>query len=113
MGYLEDKYGSLPSPIDFMLDTPEERAFAQLLVRTHDLYISSPNCTQPGFSHTQGSMYLAPHETPHCSADRAMDRPTRAAKVNLALFLTLSTSLTLNLILNVTLTITLKHNPEA
>ena len=29
----------------------------------------------------QGAMYLAPYETAHCSADRAMDRATRAAKI--------------------------------
>ena len=74
MQYLEDKYGHLDSPYNFMMNTPEERAFVNLIVRCHDLYLSSPNCTQPGFSHTQGAMYLAPYETPHCPAERAMDR---------------------------------------
>ena len=53
MQYLEDKYGSLPSAVDLVPRSAEARAFAQLLVRLHDVYISSPNCTQPGFSHTQ------------------------------------------------------------
>jgi len=52
-----------------------------LLIRVHDIYVSSPNCTQPGFSHTQGSMYLAPCETPWCPAVRVMDAATRAAKI--------------------------------
>ena len=52
-----------------------------LYIRIHDLYIASPNCTQPGFSHSQGAMYLAPYETKHCPAVRCMDRPTRAAKI--------------------------------
>ena len=41
----------------------QERAFMNLLIRIHDLYIASPNCTQPGFSHTQG------HSSPiiHCT----------------------------------------------
>ena len=55
--------------------------FVSLLVRMHDIYIASPNCTQPHFSHTQGCMYLAPYETKHCGKARAMDRPTRAAKL--------------------------------
>ena len=38
----------------FLIYTPNDRAFVQLLVRIHDIYISSPNCTQPHFSHTQG-----------------------------------------------------------
>jgi len=79
MGFLEDKYGSIgPS---FSMPTAEGRAKTQLIVRVHDLYIASPNCTQPGFSHTQGSMYLAPYETKWCRADRAMDKATRAAKL--------------------------------
>lgn len=77
--YLDEKYHSHgPS---FALDTPEQRALVHLFCRIHDLYIASPNCTQPGFSHTQGSMYLTPYETKWCSAVRAMDRPTRAAKL--------------------------------
>eukprot|EP00420_Gonyaulax_spinifera_P034744 CAMPEP_0197880678 /NCGR_PEP_ID=MMETSP1439-20131203/8398_1 /TAXON_ID=66791 /ORGANISM="Gonyaulax spinifera, Strain CCMP409" /LENGTH=344 /DNA_ID=CAMNT_0043500241 /DNA_START=33 /DNA_END=1067 /DNA_ORIENTATION=+ len=79
--YLEDKYLGLGSVPSFTLPTPEARAYVQLLVRIHDLYIASPNCTQPGFSHTQGSMYLAPYETKFCAASRCMDKPTRAAKL--------------------------------
>mmetsp|Transcript_32217 Transcript_32217/g.70512 ORF Transcript_32217/g.70512 Transcript_32217/m.70512 type:complete len:263 (-) Transcript_32217:366-1154(-) len=76
MNYLQDKYGRFTT-----LPTAEDRAFEALFCRTHDVYISSPNCTQPGFSHTQGCMYLAPYETKWCDASRVMDRPTRAAKL--------------------------------
>ena len=61
ISYLEDRYGGSSSSSDkdisnmnLVLDTPDDRAFVQLLVRIHDIYISSPNCTQPHFSHTQG-----------------------------------------------------------
>ena len=50
----------------------------QLLCRVHDLYIASPNCTAPGFSHSQGAMYLS--NGWHGPA-RGMDLPTRAAKL--------------------------------
>lgn len=79
LGYLEDKYSEFGT--SFAMETPEERADVQLFCRIHDLYIASPNCTQPGFSHTQGSMYLSPYETKWCSAVRCMDKPTRAAKL--------------------------------
>eukprot|EP00406_Dinophysis_acuminata_P000073 CAMPEP_0179212006 /NCGR_PEP_ID=MMETSP0797-20121207/828_1 /TAXON_ID=47934 /ORGANISM="Dinophysis acuminata, Strain DAEP01" /LENGTH=314 /DNA_ID=CAMNT_0020917495 /DNA_START=17 /DNA_END=957 /DNA_ORIENTATION=- len=78
MQYLEDK---MTKGVSLVLQDPEERAFVNLLVRIHDLYISSPNCTQPNFSHTQGCMYLGPHASSQTPAERAMDRPTRAAKV--------------------------------
>lgn len=79
MQYIEDKYGHLgPKTV---MDTPEDRAFVQLIVRCHDLYIASPNNTQPGFSHTQGCMYLAPYETVHCPARRCMSNEIRAKKL--------------------------------
>ena len=54
--YLEDKFeGSQPCLI---LDSPDDKAKCNLIVRCHDLYIASPNCTQPNFSHTQGCMYV-------------------------------------------------------
>ena len=35
---------------------PRDRAHMNLVIRTHDLYLASPNCTQPGpFTHTQVS----------------------------------------------------------
>ena len=80
LDYLEDKHRD-DGP-RFLPPTPEERQFVGLLNRVHDLYIASPNCTQPNFAHTQGCMYLAPFETRFSSAARAMDRPTRAAKLN-------------------------------
>jgi len=75
--YLEDRYGGSP-PL-----TPasaEERMWTALFIKIHDTYVSSPNCTQPGFTHTQGCMYLPP---PREGADqaRSMERAERAAKL--------------------------------
>jgi len=76
LNYLEDKYAdagaSLKPP------TPEGRQQMELLMRIHDLYIASPNTTAPGFSHSQGAMYLS---TGWHGAARGMDLPTRAAKI--------------------------------
>lgn len=75
MGYLprkgvaagvDDAWGSslVPRPSSyaagFRPETPEARAAVEKLVRVHDLYIASANCTQWGFTHTQGAMYLSP-----------------------------------------------------
>lgn len=50
MSYLEDRWPCLgPSLVAVC---PEKRAFVNLLVRIHDLYIASPNSNQPGFSHS-------------------------------------------------------------
>lgn len=85
MQYLEDRFGKVmetnSSTLSLLLDTPDDRAFCHLLVRLHDLYISSPNCTQPNFSHTQGCMYLDPVPTTFTPASRTMDVKTRAAKL--------------------------------
>ena len=43
MEFLEDKYGHIGP--NMRLDTPDDRAYVQSIVRTHDLYIASPNCT--------------------------------------------------------------------
>ena len=78
LSYLEDRFGDGT----LVLDTPDDRAFVQLLVRIHDIYISSPNCTQPHFSHTQGCMYLDAEPTKYTPARRTMpDANVRAAKV--------------------------------
>mmetsp|Transcript_13853 Transcript_13853/g.25441 ORF Transcript_13853/g.25441 Transcript_13853/m.25441 type:complete len:276 (+) Transcript_13853:35-862(+) len=79
MSYLEDRFGKEGPSL--VLDTPEARARVNLLCSIHDLYIASPNCTQPNFAHTQGAMYLPPYKTKHSSQERAMDRSTRAAKL--------------------------------
>jgi len=81
MGYLEDV---LPTSVLKMTDansSAEDRALVSLVVRCHDLYIASPNCTEPNFSHTQGCMYLDPIPTAFTPARRTMDIETRAAKV--------------------------------
>eukprot|EP00406_Dinophysis_acuminata_P038537 CAMPEP_0179357852 /NCGR_PEP_ID=MMETSP0797-20121207/78622_1 /TAXON_ID=47934 /ORGANISM="Dinophysis acuminata, Strain DAEP01" /LENGTH=195 /DNA_ID=CAMNT_0021073083 /DNA_START=10 /DNA_END=595 /DNA_ORIENTATION=- len=73
LSYLEDKYCSLqPS---FKPDTPEDRQLMELIMRCHDLYVASPNCTAPGFA--TASMYLS--NGWHGEA-RGMDLATRAAK---------------------------------
>jgi len=81
LNYLEDLFEGEGRAPSFQPSTPEGRARVAFLCRMHDLYIASPNCTQPNFAHTQGAMYLSPRETAFCSAARAMDRPTRAAKL--------------------------------
>lgn len=79
--YLEDRFGSFGPPSLVLETTPDDRAFVNLLVRCHDLYIASPNCTQPNFSHTQGCMYLDPYETPFTPAARTMTVVVRASKL--------------------------------
>ena len=76
LGYLEDKYDDAGAPMK--PPTPEGRQEMELLCRIHDLYIASPNCTAPGFSHSQGAMYLS---TGWHGAARGMDLKTRAAKI--------------------------------
>ena len=81
MGYLED---IVPKSVLKMTDdnsTAEDRALVSLIVRCHDLYIASPNCTKPNFSHTQGCMYLDPIPTAFTPARRTMNIQTRAGKV--------------------------------
>jgi glutathione S-transferase len=82
MSYLEDRFGQAIAPEPkLVLDTPDDRAFVNLMVRCHDLYVASANCTQPNFSHTQGCMYLDPTPTAFTPARRTMDAKTRAAKL--------------------------------
>lgn len=76
LNYLEDKYGDAKPA--FKPPTAEGRQEMEILIRVHDLYIASPNCTQPGFSHSQGAMYLS---TGWHGPVRGMDLPTRAAKL--------------------------------
>ena len=78
--YLEDRFGGFGPP-SLVLDTPDERALVNLIVRCHDLYIASPNSNQPHFSHTQGCMYLDPYPTPFTPEKRTMNVNTRAAKL--------------------------------
>ena len=78
LSYLDDRFGDGR----LTLDGFEDRAFVQLVVRIHDIYISSPNCTQPHFSHTQGCMYLDPFPTKYTPERRTMPDPVvRASKV--------------------------------
>lgn len=75
--FLEDKYGGEHGP-SFQPATPEDRQVMNLMMRIHDLYIASPNITAPGFSHSQGAMYLS---TEWHGKARGMDLVTRAAKI--------------------------------
>ncbi|KAL3920686.1 MAG: hypothetical protein SGPRY_005165 [Prymnesium sp.] len=78
LNYIQDKFGEeFPHP-SFVPSTAEGRQVMDLMCRIHDLYIASPNCTAPGFSHSQGAMYLS--KAWHGAA-RGMDAPTRAAKI--------------------------------
>ena len=79
MQYLEDAYGKEGVPT--MLVEPSERAFVHLIVRCHDLYISSPNCTQPGFSHIQGCMYLPSTPNEQISIARCISMESRNHKL--------------------------------
>ncbi|KAL7481541.1 hypothetical protein ACHAW6_007232 [Cyclotella cf. meneghiniana] len=82
LSYLEDRFGGQSDGPKLVMDTPEDRAFVQLLVRVHDIYISSPNCTQPHFSHTQGCMYLDAVPTKYTPERRTMPDPVvRASKL--------------------------------
>lgn len=78
LNYLEYKYNKNEL---FIPECPEQRQLMDLMIRCHDLYVASPNCTMPGFSHSQGAMYLAPRPTVFCPPERCMDRETRAKKV--------------------------------
>ena len=54
--HLADKHASrLKEPLQPA--TLTARTKARLLVRVHDIYVSSPNCAQEGFFSTQGAMY--------------------------------------------------------
>ncbi|CAD7969907.1 unnamed protein product [Amoebophrya sp. A120] len=82
MQYLEDKFGKAVNPDRiFVPQNPEDNAVMNLLIRVHDIYISSPNCTQPNFAHTQGCMYLAPYPTKWCAPERCMDKESRSKKL--------------------------------
>jgi len=75
--YLEDKYKGSPP---LMPASAEERMWAALFIKIHDTYVATPNCTQPGFTHTQGCMYVPPpREGAHQA--RSMGRAERAAKL--------------------------------
>jgi glutathione S-transferase len=76
LAYLDDKFGDIGVPMK--PSSPEGRQEMELLMRIHDLSIASPNCTAPGFSHSQGAMYLS---TGWHGPARGMDLPTRAAKI--------------------------------
>lgn len=79
LDYLEDRYHGNAR---YVPPTPEGRQEMDLIIRLHDLYVASPNCTLPGFSHSQGAMYLTPVPTEACPLRRVMpDRAVRAAKI--------------------------------
>jgi len=83
--YLEETWQACSGGQHSLLpSTPEGRAHMDLVLRTHDLYLASPNCTQPGaFTHTQGCFYVPPRLTSAGAAPqpRWIDRTERAAKL--------------------------------
>ena len=68
--YLLDVYAGIGPQIGAA--TPEGRARSALITQTHDLYIASPNSSNPSVTATQGCMY---------KGVELIDGPTRAAKV--------------------------------
>lgn len=59
-----------------------DRAKVNLMARVHDLYIASPNCNQPGCTHSQGGLYLPPPgEFDNTGGRRAVDAKTRSLKL--------------------------------
>ena len=72
LGYLEDKYSALRPA--FVQETPEQRQRMELIMRCHDVYVASPNCTAPGFSHTQGN------PPPSCAVRALGSRPAALAQ---------------------------------
>lgn len=51
LNYLEDKYSNEYGP-SFLPENPEDRQLMNLMIQCYDLYIASPNCTAPNFSHS-------------------------------------------------------------
>jgi len=80
--FLEDLQQSVrPASARYVPSSPEERAHMRLVIRTHDLYISSPNCTQEGpFTHSQGCMYVPPPSSSFATT-RWQSRAERAARL--------------------------------
>ena len=68
--YLLDVYGGVGPPVGAA--TPEDRARAALIERLHDLYIASPNSSDPSVTAKQGCMYKGVD---------LIDAPARAAKL--------------------------------
>lgn len=78
LSYLEDRYGDGT----FTPATAEARQTARLMIRCHDLYVASPNCTADGFSHSQGAMYLSGAWHGERRAMRAADREAKIAELH-------------------------------
>lgn len=84
--YLEVLYqaelgGSQEGVQALLPSSPALRAHCNLVIRTHDLYLASPNCTQPGpFTHTQGCFYVPPPASVHATS-RWIGKAERAAKL--------------------------------
>ena len=79
LNYLEHKYNNYTK---YVPTNPEDRQVMDLMIRLHDLYISSPNSTMPGFTHTQGCLYLPSTPNEWYAASRCItDVEVRAKKV--------------------------------
>lgn len=79
LNYLEDSLGgALENLSSLQPSDAVGRSHMNLFIRIHDLYIASPNCTAPGFSHSQGAMYLS---NGWHGVARGMDLHARSAKL--------------------------------
>lgn len=74
--YLEDKFSA--SGPTFKPDTPEDRQLMEFMIRMHDIYVASTNCTAPGFCSSLRAMYMS---ADWHGATYGMDLSTRAAKL--------------------------------
>ena len=69
LNYLAEKYADVGPAVGAA--TPEERALAAMITQVHDIYIASPNSSDPSVTATQGAMYKGVD---------AIDAASRAAK---------------------------------
>jgi len=88
--YLVDSYGVPPNlapgvPFFQHRDLSAiHRAKVNLMCRVHDMYVASPNCNQPGCTHSQGALYLPPpgdKTVDPTEGRRAIDITTRSRKI--------------------------------
>ncbi|KAL1520148.1 hypothetical protein AB1Y20_023619 [Prymnesium parvum] len=69
-GYLNDKFASVGPAVG--ASTPEDRALASLINQVHDLYLASPNSSDPAVTANQGALYKSVEQ---------IDAASRAAKL--------------------------------
>uniref|UniRef100_A0A0G4I7Z5 GST C-terminal domain-containing protein n=1 Tax=Chromera velia CCMP2878 TaxID=1169474 RepID=A0A0G4I7Z5_9ALVE len=60
LSFLEESHRCTVGETSLIPDSPRVRMRMNLMIKIHDQYLSSPSCTQVGFTHTQGCMYVPP-----------------------------------------------------